>query len=322
MIKVIHIANDMCTDISVFCGPISRKDNINSLGVEVSFEFLNNQLYDGYTMFTNIQLGDTICFYDNNELIFQGQIIKLTRNSPSRYSVTCFDNAFYLNKTKVRVQFNNIDVKSAIEKLCSQNNIPCKVDCDIATTVTKIYNYETISSIIDDLLKQATNDTGLKYRREYNYGSLYVNAMNNLKMIWQSQPLVSEFSYDSDLTNFANRVVVISSSEKNTTVFAEAKNEDSIKLYGQYTHYEKINDKKKAKATQIANIKLKELSQMVDNVKVTLLGDNYVRSGRILNFAQPLIGLDGSYLVEECEHNYTASLHTMTCKIKKEDDSK
>lgn len=321
MIKVVHIVNDISTDISAFCGNITRRDNVDSLGVELGFEYLNNRIYDGYTAFTDIQLGQTICFYDNNELIFQGQIIKLTRSNPSHYSVTCFDNAFYLNKTNVKIQFSNMDVKSAIEKLCSQNYIPCKVDCDIATKVTKIYNYESISSIIDDLLKQATNDTGLKYRREYNYGSLYVNAMNNLKMIWQSKPLVSEFSYDSDLTNFANRVVVVSSSEKNTTVFAEAKNDDSIKLYGQYTHYEKVDDKNKATAQAIANQKLKELSRMVDSVSVTLLGDNYVRAGRILQFAQPAIGLEGDYLVHECEHHYTGVLHTMTCQIKKEDVS-
>ena len=321
MIKVVHIVNDISTDISAFCGNITRRDNVDSLGVELGFEYLNNRIYDSYTAFTDIQLGQTICFYDNNELIFQGQIIKLTRSNPSHYSVTCFDNAFYLNKTNVKIQFSNMDVKSAIEKLCSQNYIPCKVDCDIATKVTKIYNYESISSIIDDLLKQATNDTGLKYRREYNYGSLYVNAMNNLKMIWQSKPLVSEFSYDSDLTNFANRVVVVSSSEKNTTVFAEAKNDDSIKLYGQYTHYEKVEDKNKATAQAIANQKLKELSSIVDSVSVTLLGDNYVRAGRILHFAQPAIGLEGDYLVHECEHSYTSVLHTMTCQIKKEDVS-
>lgn len=321
MIKVVHIVNDISTDISAYCGNITRRDNVDSLGVELGFEYLNNRIYDSYTAFTDIQLGQTICFYDNNELIFQGQIIKLTRSNPSHYSVTCFDNAFYLNKTNVKIQFSNMDVKSAIEKLCSQNYIPCKVDCDIATKVTKIYNYESISSIIDDLLKQATNDTGLKYRREYNYGSLYVNAMNNLKMIWQSKPLVSEFSYDSDLTNFANRVVVVSSSEKNTTVFAEAKNDDSIKLYGQYTHYEKVDDKNKATAQVIANQKLKELSRMVDSVSVTLLGDNYVRAGRILQFAQPAIGLEGDYLVHECEHSYTGVLHTMTCQIKKEDVS-
>lgn len=321
MIKVVHIVNDISTDISAFCGNITRRDNVDSLGVELGFEYLNNRIYDGYTAFTDIRLGQTICFYDNNELIFQGQIIKLTRSNPSHYSVTCFDNAFYLNKTNVKIQFSNMDVKSAIEKLCSQNYIPCKVDCDIATKVTKIYNYESISSIIDDLLKQATNDTGLKYRREYNYGSLYVNAMNNLKMIWQSKPLVSEFSYDSDLTNFANRVVVVSSSEKNTTVFAEAKNDGSIKLYGQYTHYEKVDDKNKATAQAIANQKLRELSRMVDSVSVTLLGDNYVRAGRILQFAQPAIGLEGNYLVHECEHSYTGVLHTMTCQIKKEDVS-
>ena len=203
--------------------------------------------------------------------------------------------------------------------MCKQENIPCKVDCDIPTKVTKIYNGDTISNIIDDLLKQAANDTGLKYRREYNYGSLYVNAMNNLKMVWKSKPLVSNFSYDESIDNLANKIVVISSSQKNTVVYATAKNDASIKMYGQYTHYEKVDDKKKANAQKIADRKLKELSKTFKKAKVTLLGDNYVRSGRIIKFEQPEIGLYGSYLVEHCTHTYDGSLHTMECEIIKEE---
>lgn len=322
MMKVIVIQEDKQIDISAFCGNVTRADNIDSLGVELNFDFLNNHVYDSYTQFTALRTGNTILLYDNDEMIFQGQIITLSRNSISSYSVKCFDNAFYLNKNQTKIQFTNLSVKACIEKLCQQEYIPCKVDCEIDTKVTKIYNGETIANIIDDLLKQATNNTGLKYRREYNYGSLYVNAMNNLKMIWKSKPLVSDFSYDESIDNLANRVVVISSSEKNTTVYAEAKNEESIKMYGQYTHYEKVDDKKKAKAKKIAETKLKELSKTFEKATVTLLGDNYVRSGRILNFEQPEIGLYGEYLVEHCTHNYSGSLHTMEVEVIRNDESK
>lgn len=322
MMKIIVIQENKQIDISAFCSNVTRADNIDSLGVELNFDFLNNHVYDSYTQFTALRTGNTILLYDNDEMIFQGQIITLSRNSISQYSVKCFDNAFYLNKNQTKIQFTNLSVKSCIEKLCQQEYIPCKVDCEIDTKVTKIYNGETIANIIDDLLKQATNDTGLKYRREYNYGSLYINAMNNLKMIWKSKPLVSDFSYDESIDNLANRVVVISSSEKNTTVYAEAKNEESIKMYGQYTHYEKVDDKKKAKAKKIAETKLKELSKTFEKATVTLLGDNYIRSGRIIKFEQPEIGLYGEYLVEHCTHNYSGSLHTMECEVIKNDESK
>lgn len=322
MMKVLAIIDNQQFDISAFSGNVSLTDNIDSLGRELNFDFVNNHVYDGYTQFTALQTGNTIILYDADELIFQGQIITLSRNSTSSYSVKCFDNAFYLNKNEAQIQFDNLDVKSCIEQLCSQEYIPCKIDCDIPTKVTKIYNGDTISNIIDDLLKQATNDTGLKYRREYNYGSLYVNAMNNLKMIWESKPLVSDFSYDESIDNLANRVVVISSSEKNKTVFAEAKNEESIKLYGQYTHYEKVDDKKQAKAQDIANKKLKELSKTFEKATVTLLGDNYIRSGRIIQFEQPEIGLYGEYVVTHCTHNYSGSLHTMEVEVIRNAESK
>lgn len=322
MIKVIVIQEGKQIDISAFCGNVTRTDNIDSLGVELDFDYVNNNVYDSYTWFTVLRTGNTILLYDADELIFQGQIITLSRNSVSSYSVKCFDNAFYLNKNQTKIQFTNLDVKSCIEKLCQQEYLPCKVDCDIPTKVTKIYNGETIANVIDDLLKQATNDTGLKYRREYNYGSLYVNAMNNLKMIWKSKPLVSDFSYDESIDNLANRVVVISSSEKSTTVYAEAKNDASIKMYGQYTHYEKVDDKKQGQAQKIAETKLKELSKTFEKATVTLLGDNYIRSGRIIKFEQPEIGLYGEYLVEHCTHNYSGSLHTMDCEVIHNDDSK
>ncbi len=190
--------------------------------------------------------------YDDDELLFQGTIQKASRNGLSSYQYDVFDNAWYLNKQEARIQFSGVDVKTAIETLCKQESIPCEVACDIPTKVTKIYNGDTISKIIDDLLKQATAETGKRYRREYNNSKLYINAFDNLKMIWESEPLVSDFSQEFNCDGMANKVVILSGNEKNTTVVATKQDDESIKKYGLYVHYEKIDDKKKAQADNIA----------------------------------------------------------------------
>lgn len=315
MIRVEAIIDGSPYIISAFCGNITKSDDIKSLGVQLSFDYLNNKVLDKNTVWIDLALGNTIMLYDDDELLFQGTIQKANRNGLSSYQYDVFDNAWYLNKQEARIQFSNIDVKTAIEKLCKQENIPCDVACDIPTKVTKIYNGDTISKIIDDLLKLATDENGKRYRREYNYGKLYINTFDNLKMIWKSEPLVSDFSQEFDCDGMANKVVILSGNEKNTQVVATKQDDESIKKFGLYVHYEKIDDKKKAKADQIAITKLKNMAWPKRSTKVTLLGDNYVRSGRILKFNQPNINMVGEYLVSSCNHTYDMGKHTMECEL-------
>lgn len=315
MIRIEAIIDDNPYIISAFCGNITKEDDIKSLGVKLSFDYLNNKVIDKNTVWIDLSLGNTIMMYDDDTLLFQGTIQKASRSGLSSYQYDVFDNAWYLNKQEARIQFNNVDVKQAIETLCKQENIPCNVACDIPTKVTKIYNGDTIGNIIDDLLKMATDEIGKKYRREYNDGKLYINAFDNLKMIWDSEPLVSDFSQEFNCDGMANKVVILSGNEKNTTVVATKQDDASIKKYGLYVHYEKVDDKKKAKADQIATTKLKAMSNPKKSISCTLWGDNYVRSGRILKFNQPNIGMVGEYLVTHVTHNYDMGKHTMDCEL-------
>lgn len=315
MIRIETMQDNSPYIISAFCGNITREDDIKSLGVKLSFDYLNNKVIDKNTVWIDIHLGDTIMMYDDDDLLFQGTIQKVTRDGLSSYHYDVFDNAWYLNKQESRIQFNDVDIKTAIETLCKQEYIPCEVACDIPTKVTKIYNGDKISDIIDDLLKQASAENGKRYRREYNNSKLYINTFDNLKMVYDHEPLVSDFSQDYDCDGLANKVVILSGNEKSTTVVATAQNDESIKKYGLYVHYEKVDDKKKAKADQIAKTKLKNMSNPKKSISCTLLGDNYVRSGRILKFNQPNIGIVGEYLVTHCTHNYDMGKHTMDCEL-------
>ena len=107
----------------------------------------------------------------------------------------------------------------------------------------------------------------------------------------------------------------MSGKEKSQSVVATAQDDNSIKKFGLFVHYEKVDDKKKAKAQTIANNKLKQMAWPTKATKVTLLGDNYVRSGRILKFKQPNINLVGEYLVINCSHSYNMGNHIMDCEL-------
>lgn len=321
MIRIEAIIDDNPYIISAFCGNITKSDNIDSLGVQLSFDYLNNKVIDNNTVWIDLSIGNTIMMYDNDELIFQGTIQKASRNGLSSYQYDVFDSAWYLNKQEARIQFSGVDVKTAIETLCKQENIPCEVACDIPTKVTKIYNGDTISKIIDDLLKQATAETGKRYRREYNNSKLYINAFDNLEeRLDNYEPLVSDFSQEFNCDGMANKVVILSGNEKNTTVVATKQDDESIKKYGMYVHYDKIDDKKKAQADNIATKKLKAMSTPKRDIKCTLLGNNKIRSGRIITFNQPNISLVGKYLVKECTHNYDEMKHTMDITLLLYDD--
>ena len=140
MIRVEAIIDDNPYIISAFCSSIKREDDIKSLGVKLSFDYLNNKVIDKNTVWIDLSLGNTIMLYDDDTLLFQGTIQKAARNGLGTYQYEAYDNAWYLNKQEARIQFSNVDVKTAIETLCKQENIPCDVACDISTKVTKIYN--------------------------------------------------------------------------------------------------------------------------------------------------------------------------------------
>lgn len=325
MIKMMAYYNWDSRDITAVTANYKRSDNVDSLGQEFSFDMMDNPI-DKYTINMAIPIGAKIVVSNNGTTIFSGVIISYNRNTLSQYSYKAYDYAYYLNKSEAVIQFNDIPVKTALTQLCSQEGIPLTIGCEINTKVKKIYNGEVISRIIDDLLKLASDETGLKYRKEYNNGTLYIDTRSNLVIEAQYKPaknvdsfnpadLVGSFNSSYSIENMCNRIVIVSSSEKNKQVYAEVSDGNNINTYGQLTHYEKVDDKNASQAGNIAQKKLKELNKITRSFSVTLFGDDNVRSGRCLKFNQPDINLVGTFLIKNCTHTYNGRTHTMDLEL-------
>ena len=110
--------------------------------------------------------------------------------------------------------------------------------------------------------------------------------------------IIGDFNSTYSIEEMANRIVIVSSSEKNQQIVAEKSDANSVRTYGQITKIEKVEDKKMSQAVK-------------RSFSVTLLGSDAVRAGRMVVFNQPEINLTGAFLVKNSTHSFDGNKHTM-----------
>lgn len=325
MIKLVYVYEGEQLDITNITGSYSRSDNIDSLGAELNFTMCVNPLDVNFANY-EIEIGSKVVLFNNDVAVFKGIVVSASRSSVNTIVYKCFDYGFYLNKSEARIQFNNVTVTTALQRLCTENEIPVGAIADIATKVTKIYNGDKISDIIKDLLKLATNETGKKYRLELRDNLLYIEDYEQLIVTATYTPatgtggfdvtkIIGSFSSNYSIEDIATRVLIVSSSEKHTQIYGQVEDSNNITKYGLVTKVEKVDDKNKGQAVQIAKNKLQDLNKVKKTFHVTLFGNDNVRSGRTLVFDQPDIGLTGAFLVKNCTHNYNGMKHFMSLEL-------
>lgn len=319
--------NGTTSDITRLSGDLSWRDSLDTLGMELSVRVARN-LGDRYMRrFDIVEVGDKIILKNNNDEIFRGIIVDLNTEKHQKV-ITAFDYAFYLNQSKTIIQFNKKKADDCVKKLCSQFNIPIGNIESIGTQINKIYKNETISDIIKDVLKQATNSTGIKYRLEMRAGKLYIERYTNLYITPRFKPAsnlaafnpttrIGSISKGESIADMRNSILITSSDEKSSRVVASVRDSTNIAKYGLLQEVETVDEKDIAQAKNIANNKLKELNKINEDISIKLLGDDKVRSGRIIGLNNNVFGLLGNYLVKECAHNYQNKIHTMDLTLEK-----
>lgn len=312
-----YLSDGTTKDLTANTGNYSLSDHIDQLSAELKFDLTANPL-DANFKDLWVPVGTKISFTHDKINLFQGIITKYDRNSLANFAYTANDYAYYLNKSEIIIQFNNVTTTQAIEQLCSENGIAIGSICDIPTIVNKIYNGSKISDVIKDLLKMAEADQKVHYYMEMREGKLWILKYSDLYI----QPtdtlvknIISEFSSSYSMEDMTNKVVVISSKEKNTQIQATAEDTDSQQIYGTVQKVEKVDDKKVSLAQSIADGILSDKGKIKKSFSVTELGDDSVRAGRLLQFNYPEINLAGVFLVKASTHNYSGMKHTMRLEL-------
>lgn len=319
-------------EITAYTNNYQRSDGIDTLGQEFTFDLADNP-FDVNMSGQRLQIGGKVEFSNqvsnNNksatmtlaeepaeEIVFQGIVVSEKQSGVTKYSYICFDYCFYLNKSEIEIQFNGISATDAIKKVCAENDVPLGNVADIKTNIKKIYQGQPVSDVIRDIIRQATEETGNKYRLEYREGKIHVEDYKELildKVI--TQP-ISNYSRDLSMEDMRNSIVIISSKEKSTSVKSTIQDDESVKKYGLIKKIIKVDDKKQAQTAQIAKKTIQDSNRVKEKMNLTLLGDDTVRSGRIIIIDDDTVDIHDKFTVENCKHNYGVN-HTMTLDLKR-----
>lgn len=276
-----------------------------------------------------IDCGDKILLAKGNKTVFQGIITDKNINGIFEESFTAFDFAFYLNKSKIIKQFNNINGSGAISSLCYEQGIKIGEMPTLQTNINHIYFENTIAEIIDDILIQCTNETGKLYYKEVLEDKLYIfergtKLINptykmavNVASINVLDEIGQNFSKGYSIADLKNKVTIITQKEKDARIIATKEDNKNIEKYGLLHHIESIDEKDINQATNIANNTLKELNKIKETLSLELLGDIAIKAGRVLNINNKEIGINGKFSIISTNHTIENGIHKTNIEIER-----
>lgn len=292
-------------DIINYSNSISWSSNSDALGSQLSFES-TIEILDGQV----VSLFNT----DNIEL-FRGVLIKREQKRWT-WSYTIQDYSRYLKNELPVKQFNGDSASSAINSLLAESYITGDI-ISIPTEINKIYKKESLNDIILDILKQAEEDQGTKYFREIQGNILYIRKLEDMN-INPNVLVPKEVNIESSIENMKNKIQVVTSSEKNTSIVATAEDTSEIDWYGLLVSVEEVDEKNIGQAQNIANNKLAELNKISHSSSLDLecidsTGD-YISANRNiwLNIGTRF---NGFYKIKSATHTLNKGTHKVSITI-------
>lgn len=315
----IYCISSKTVDITEITSSISWSDSIDTLGTKLSFDVPKK--------LATIKLGDKILMIKdfNKKEIFRGVVIE-SSDDGINICLQAYDYGFYLNKSKILIQFNSVEADEAIRKVCEKQNISLKDVPQMGQRISKIYKDKTAAEIIKDILNQVTDETGDDYRMEMDGGSLIISKREELIVNTRVKlasnlassdyrDLIGDVSREQSLEEMRNSILVCSDNEKEMRTLSLARDPAGINHYGLLQEIISVDEKDESKAHSIANNKLKELNKVSDTLEVKCIGDENLKAARTIELSLDDFDLDGKYLIKSSKHTYSNNFHKVSLSL-------
>lgn len=299
-------------DITAFASDMTLTDDLDTLAAELTFTTFISP-WDKYTPKLNLSPGDKVRVTNQGKTVFSGIIITVTLDG----GVTAYDRGWYLNKSEIVLQVNNLAADQVIRKACAKAGVTVGNVCSLPTKITQLWTGSTPSDIISDVLNTCTSATGKQYRHRVDDSGLQVEALPTAPIKAMHKPAknlaafditwaLGQVSGEDSIEDTYNAVVIAAEDDGNAYIGAQASNAASIKRYGFMQHIETVTENP---GTAVLGQMAKNLLKNADKVGQTrsiseIWGCDEVTSGVVLRFNSPAFGIKGNFRITRVEHHY------------------
>lgn len=309
-------------DITQTVGGLSWKNSTDEVSTTMSFSIAKD-LSDKWTSTYLPKEGSIISYFTNTE-VFRGIVLAVDDGDTMLNAYTVADFGFYLKKNKETYQFNGISANAAIEQMCSDFGTPIDSICDIGCTVKKIYLDKTIYDIIKDIFEIAKSTNGSEFNidvtpkgvRIYKIGDIVAEPTFRLA---DNLPTAKSTDYHGPMTHktsieeMYNAIKVITGNDDGFAQQAYIQNDESVNSFGRLQEVVKIDDDKKANASQVAQQKLNELCVVKEDFTIPIIEDmdSYTRAGSVITTS------GGTFLIKTSDHSIERGTHLVTLGLQR-----
>ena len=311
-------------DVSDIIGNLTWRDTVDTLGVEVDFELPMNRYDKKFEFLYDITLGDPIQILNaKGEVLVQAIIVSETPNGKIT-SFTAYDMAWYLNKSTVIKQFKKMIGNDCVKSLCKEIGIDVEVS-GLDTKIDKIYKDKAVSEVIKDIIEQCSQFNSKKFFIEFDKNKLIVSPYKKIKVFGTFEIQKDKFinineniggvSLSKSIVDMKNSVLVVTENKGAIRTIGEEQDSKSIEKYGKLQEVVTLDEKEFSKANLVAKNELKKLNKITEDFSIDVLGDDNVKSGRVIDIDLPLFNLKGEYLIKESNHTISNHIHKISLKL-------
>ncbi len=296
MVNGVDIINDSNT--------ITWSSDSDSLGTQLSFDSIKE-----------IPTGTVVQLFNDDVEIFRGVTLKPTQKRWT-WSYTCQDYSYYLKNDKIPMkQFNGIAASDAINELLNEAYLTGEV-VNIPTIIDQYYSNTNRDSMIEDILKQASDDQGTTYFKEIQGITTYIYDIADMK-ISPNIILPKEINIEASMESMKNVIVVISGNGDSTVIQATAQDTSQQNFYGILTDVISVDDKNIAQAQNIADNALASSNKIEYQSTfevVAVSGGDDIKANRLI-YIHAGSRLNDYYKIKNAQHTLAKGKHKVNITI-------
>ena len=204
----------------------------------------------------------------------------------------------YYNKVVAATPGHNVSPTSGSTGTVSATQVT--TESTITTYTNKIYKDKTLSSIIDDILANATLALGPIYIKEMIADTLYVRLQVEFK-VFPTFLLNEDLVVNSSIEDMKNKVIATSSDETTTKILSTVTDPTNIKIYGGLQEVLSLEATDIAKAKTLATNYLKANNKIFRDTTLNIVvigGGEKIRANRLIGLSIASKGINGWYNIK------------------------
>lgn len=333
-------------DVTGYVSDIEMAEDIDELSTTLSFRLpfapTDDHIYGQFKQKINPKVGDWVYWYNYGNTqrdpeLFRGIITNITTD----WNITCNDIGWYLNKTEVYYQANDVSSVDAVKNLLKAafpqgsglTIEPGEITDKLKSKIKKTWLGETPAEILKYILGKNQEEQGINFLYKVRKNKLNIAPYpTKLTQAYVRQAgggkgsstdygyfdctwLLEGISGSDNIDDLKNKVLAVAKDSSTGNSLVEVKDNNSIAKFVRLQKVIELTDQDVDNGTKFATATLKELDVIKKERSVTnMLGHDCIISGLIMEFSSDRYGLQGYWLVKKVTQKYQP-YHTMSLDL-------